>query len=75
MTRLHTLQQRRERLIEANKQNDYMHSLKIGRYLNALKIINTERILLDRAKHETLNPGKYKFTVTKEMMFDLTNPI
>jgi hypothetical protein len=74
MNRIAILENRIERLIQANKINQYVYSEKIIRYLGALKAIKFELYDLQKKKHKTLNPEKYNFSVTREMMFNLTNP-
>jgi len=42
ISRLETLRNRYEKLIAANQSNGYIHSEKVGRYLNAIQIIKTQ---------------------------------
>lgn len=59
--RLQTLNNRYERLIEANQKFRYASGTKIDRYLNCLLAIKKERFEIMKAHHSTLNPEKYNF--------------
>jgi len=75
MSRLDTLEGRYDRLLEANQVHQYVYSEKIDRYLNALRKIKNEMASIQREQHSKLDKSNYKFTITREDMFNLTKPL
>ncbi len=64
MTRYQQLQQRREKLIQLNKRNDYTYYKhpKMDKYLNLLLQINRECVKLQMQHDKKFDKSNYKFT-------------
>lgn len=75
MNRLAMLQNRYDRLLEANQKYQYSFSTKLERYLNVLRVLKNEIANEQRKLHNSLETKDYRFTLTKQDVFNLTNPL
>jgi hypothetical protein len=62
MSRLATLENRYEKLVEANYWHRYSSSDKIERYLKVLREIKTEMVKEQYKIHNSLDKSNYKFS-------------